>query len=478
MDRWDDIVAGMDALAHQTVPPLETILVVDHNERLLARARDELSDVLVLDNPRTGGASGARNTGIARAKGSIIAFVDDDATPEPDWIEQLLAAYDDPSVMAVGGVATPVWPSRRPDHLPPELDWIVGCTYQGQPTVRTDVRNLWGCNMSVRREAFDLVGTFDEEIGRIGLIPIGGEETELCIRIGQQMPGARVVFEPRAVVHHQVTAARTTWSYLRTRSHAEGVSKAAIGALVGTEDAISVETDYVKRVLTRGFLRELGRGFRGHISGFRGAAGIVICLWLTGFGYLRGRMGHRARVAKVAGATGASAAPVDREGPDARAVLPAGDRRGGAARPEPVRRAGLAGARRARRLPRRRPAAGRRRRRDRARAAERRRQGARAVPDRRPAAGVADPGPLRLPGAVPAGRLGAPGRRARAQLDHQLLPAAVRGPAAAAGLLAARLQPRLPDEAADVRGRPVLRARGCGSASPAPRTGTAPAAAR
>ncbi len=299
MDRWDDIVAGMDALARQSVPPLETILVVDHNDTLLDRARDEFPDVRVLDNPRTGGASGARNTGIAQAKGSIIAFVDDDACPEPDWIEALLAAYDDPAVMAVGGVATPVWPSRRPDHLPPELDWIVGCTYQGQPTERTDVRNLWGCNMSVRREALDRVGTFDEEIGRIGLIPIGGEETELCIRIAQQMAGARVVFEPRAVVRHRVTPARTTWSYLRTRSHAEGVSKAAIGALVG-DDAISVESDYVRRVLTRGFVRELGRGFGGRLSGFRGAAGIVTCLWLTGFGYLRARMGHRARVAKVA----------------------------------------------------------------------------------------------------------------------------------------------------------------------------------
>ena len=40
VDRWDDIVAGLDALAHQTVPPLETILVVDHNDVLLARARD------------------------------------------------------------------------------------------------------------------------------------------------------------------------------------------------------------------------------------------------------------------------------------------------------------------------------------------------------------------------------------------------------------------------------------------------------
>jgi GT2 family glycosyltransferase len=300
LDRWDDIVAGLDALAHQTVPPVETILVVDHNPELLARARAAFPAVRVVDNPRTGGASGARNAGIALAKGAVIAFVDDDARPEPDWVEQLLAAYVDDSVVAVGGVAVPVWPVRRPAHLPPELDWVVGCTYLGQPTVRTDVRNLWGCNMSVRREALDRVGGFDEEIGRIGLIPIGCEETEWCIRVAQQVPGARVVFEPQARVHHRVTPARTTWSYLRTRSNAEGVSKAAIGALVGPHDATSVETDYVRRVLTRGFLRELGRGLRGRRGGFSGAAGIAVCLWLTTLGYLRGRMGHRSRVAKVA----------------------------------------------------------------------------------------------------------------------------------------------------------------------------------
>jgi glycosyltransferase involved in cell wall biosynthesis len=300
MDRWDDIVAGLDALAHQTVPPLETILVVDHNDELLARARDEFPAVRVLDNARTGGASGARNTGIAQAKGSIIAFVDDDARPEPDWLERLLAAYDDEHVVAVGGVAVPVWPASRPDHLPPELDWVVGCTYRGQPTVRADVRNLWGCNMSARREAFDLVGSFDEEIGRIGLIPIGCEETEWCIRVGQRVPGSRVVFEPRAVVRHRVTPERTTWSYLRSRSTAEGISKAAIGALVGSAAATSVESDYVRRVLTRGVLRELGRGLRLDPAGVRGAAGIVVCLWLTGLGYLRTRLGDRSRVARVA----------------------------------------------------------------------------------------------------------------------------------------------------------------------------------
>jgi len=290
MDRWDDIVAGMDALAHQTVPPLETILVVDHNDELLARARDAFPDVRVLDNRRTGGASGARNTGIEQARGSVIAFVDDDARPEPDWVEQLLTAYDDQSVVAVGGVAVPVWPDRRPDHLPPELDWLVGCTYRGQPTVRTDVRNLWGCNMSVRAEVFAQIGAFDEEVGRVGLIPLGNEETELCIRIGQRIPGARVVFEPSAVVHHRVTEARCRWSYLVARSHAEGVSKAAMSRVVGQGDATSDERRYATRVLPAGVARELLR------LNVRGAAGIVTCLAVTTWWYVRGRLGHVSRI--------------------------------------------------------------------------------------------------------------------------------------------------------------------------------------
>ena len=234
------------------------------------------------------------------ATGEIVAFLDDDARPEPDWLERLLAAYDDTSVMAVGGVARPVWPDRRPDHMPPELDWLVGCTYLGQPTERADVRNLWGCNMSVRRFRLREIGGFDEDAGRVGLIPLGAEETEFCIRIAQRRPGSRVVFEPSAVVHHRVTAARTDFSYLRSRSQAEGVSKAAMARLVGARDATSEETPLRRRVLTAGLRRELGRAVRGDRAGWRGVAGILTCVTTTGFWYARGRLGHRAKVSSVA----------------------------------------------------------------------------------------------------------------------------------------------------------------------------------
>jgi len=290
MDRWGDIVDGVAALRSQTSPPVETILVVDGNSTLERRAAEAFPDVNVIANRHKSGVSGARNTGVAHAKGEVIAFLDDDARPDVRWIEELLKPYEDPSVVAVGGLALPVWPVDRPSHLVPELDWLVGCTYQGHPTGRSEVRNLFGCNMSVRRDAVELVGGFDENIGRLGHIPLGGDDTEFFIRLRQYSPGSKVVFEPRAVVHHRVTPERTTWAYLRSRSRAEGMSKAAIATMVGAADATSVESDYVTRVLTAGLRRELGRALRGNRAGWRGAGGIVACLSLTGWGYLSGRV--------------------------------------------------------------------------------------------------------------------------------------------------------------------------------------------
>jgi hypothetical protein len=150
--------------------------------------------------------------------------------------------------------------------------------------------------MSVRRFVFDEIGGFNEDSGRVGLIPLGAEETEFCIRIVQRKPGSRVVFEPVAVVHHRVTPARTRFSYLRSRSHAEGVSKAAMARLVGARDATSEESRYVTKVLSAGLRRELGKGLRGDSAGWKGAAGILICLGTTGFWYARGRLGHRSKV--------------------------------------------------------------------------------------------------------------------------------------------------------------------------------------
>lgn len=291
-DRWADIVAAVAGCHAQTHPPDELLLIADHNSALAARARAEFVGVAVLDNRLTRGLSGARNTAIAAARGDVVVFLDDDATPESDWLATLLAPYADPQVLAVGGSAAPVWPDRRPAHLPHELDWVIGCTYGGQPEERAEVRNLMGCNMSFRREVFAEIGGFDETSGRVGSIPVGCEETELCIRLRQRRPDARIVFEPASRVRHRVTEARTRWAYLRSRSFAEGRSKAAISTLVGADDATSAERTYVRTVLPGAIRRELRRGRDGRV----GSAGILVALGATTAGFVSGRLGFGGRL--------------------------------------------------------------------------------------------------------------------------------------------------------------------------------------
>ena len=209
LERWDDLRDAVLSAASQTPAPSELLLVVDHNELLLERARRDLVPLVggleVVPNSRKQGLSGARNTAVEHVRSDVVVFLDDDASATPGWLGLLLGHYDDPEVLAVGGSAAPRWPdgTSRPVTLPAsgaegrgELDWVVGCTYEGQPTAARPVRNLMGCNMSFRRRVFAEVGGFDENLGRIGKTPLGCEETELCIRAHQRFPGATIVFEP------------------------------------------------------------------------------------------------------------------------------------------------------------------------------------------------------------------------------------------------------------------------------------------
>ncbi|MCF7551991.1 MULTISPECIES: glycosyltransferase family 2 protein [Pseudonocardia] len=302
--RWADIVAAVNSVAAQDVRPVETIVVVDHNPALLERCRAELTGVTVLPNAHKQGLSGARNTAIEAATGEVVVFLDDDASAREGWLRALLAPYADKDVIGVGGIAHPRWPvsrtavhdSGRPSTLPGgtnrdatgELDWIVGCTYTGQPTEQAEIRNLMGCNMSLRAEVFERVGGFAEDIGRIGKNPLGCEETELCIRARQAYTAdgrdVKILFEPAAAVDHRVSDDRVDWSYLRRRSWAEGLSKAAVSKLVGQGDALSTESKYVATVLPKALFREVRHKRPAS------AAAIVTTLGFTAAGYLRGKL--------------------------------------------------------------------------------------------------------------------------------------------------------------------------------------------
>jgi hypothetical protein len=119
------------------------------------------------------------------------------------------------------------------------------------------VRNPIGANMSFRRRAILEAGGFDTTTGRGRGRPMGGEETELSIRIARQTPGARVVYEPRARVDHHVPAGRARARYFLERCYAEGLSKARVARLAGRDRGLASERRYLTRTLPGAAARDL-----------------------------------------------------------------------------------------------------------------------------------------------------------------------------------------------------------------------------
>jgi glycosyltransferase involved in cell wall biosynthesis len=288
-ERWDQLAAAISSVGRQSRPAWETIVAIDHCPPLARRVAAAFPEVTVVASTGRPGLSGARNTGLTRATGAVVAFLDDDALAAPDWLERLAGGYASPEVVGVGGAVLPAWEAGRPPWFPSEFDWVVGCSYTGLPRGREPVRNLIGANMSFRREVFDLVGGFSEGLGRLGTRPLGCEETELAIRIGQRRPGARLLYDPSAVVHHRVPSSRARWRYFRARCYAEGRSKAVVTRLVGSGDGLAAERHYVRRVLPRAVRAGLAPWRPGR-AGLRTAATVLLGLGFTAGGYLHGRV--------------------------------------------------------------------------------------------------------------------------------------------------------------------------------------------
>jgi glucosyl-dolichyl phosphate glucuronosyltransferase len=267
--RWNEMIAAVASAQRQTLPPKDIVVVIDYNPSLLQRARDYLSDVTVVENQGDKGLSGARNTGWTTARGEIVAFLDDDAIAEPDWLENLAVCYISSEVAGVGGKIVPYWQTRCPRWFPDEFNWVVGCTYRGLPMRIARIRNLIGANMSIRKAVLAATGGFRESFGCdrgsdsvSGTLKwfqnsAGDEETEFCIRASQQIPDSEWLYAPQAIVQHQVSAQRTRWSYFLSRCYDEGLGKANLVKLHNASAGLASERTYTAKVLPTGVIRGL-----------------------------------------------------------------------------------------------------------------------------------------------------------------------------------------------------------------------------
>lgn len=298
-ERWDELVAAVASVQHQSLPAQEIVVVIDHNPGLLERARLHLPQLAVVENNGPRGLSGARNSGVAAAQGAFVAFLDDDAVAAPDWLERLRNRCDDPRVLGVGGSSKPFWLSARPVWFPEEFYWVIGCTYRGLPRTTTAVRNPFGGCSCIRREIFETAGGYRSEVGRVGERLISCDETEFSIRVSRHHRESIFLYDPAAVIHHNVPPYRASWHYFRSRCYFEGRSKAVVTRFVGIGDGLASERSYTLRTLPRGVLRGVADTFtRGDISGLARAGVIIAGLAITITGYIGERLGQLRRDTK------------------------------------------------------------------------------------------------------------------------------------------------------------------------------------
>jgi glycosyltransferase involved in cell wall biosynthesis len=209
-NRPRELDACLAALARQSIAGFE-VLVVDNGSVPPVADICERWGGRYLSQPKTGLCI-ARNAGAHRATGEIIVYLDDDASPAPDWLETLLEGFSDPSIACVTGrirymkalgdsramsaEEAPGAHTGRPPRIydRKDRDWYVLACLGGVGD---------GSNMAFRRREFLASPGFDERLGRGRLID-GGDEHVLFMSL--LALGHRIAHVPAAVVRHPYPA--------------------------------------------------------------------------------------------------------------------------------------------------------------------------------------------------------------------------------------------------------------------------------
>ena len=172
------------------------------------------------------GLSYARNRGIREAQGDLLAYVDDDATVNKEY----LRTYADffaatPDAVAAGGPILPHYETKEPSwmsHYTRQL--ITGKLYLGdKPRPFSHGAYPGGGNSCYRKSVFDTIGLFNVELGRKGNSLIGAEEKDLYDKMTSH--GMKFYYLPTAILYHIIPATKLTQDYFDRLTHGIGTSE-------------------------------------------------------------------------------------------------------------------------------------------------------------------------------------------------------------------------------------------------------------
>jgi glycosyltransferase involved in cell wall biosynthesis len=225
-DRPDDVRRCLETLMRLPDDGQE-ILVVDNCPSTDATKRivQEFSRVRYVVEPRPG-LNNARNRALVEARHDVIAFADDDASPDPGWLRALLRNYDHPLTLCVNGLTMPLELETEAQALFERyISFMRGFEYKVFDEAFRNPLSVGRCgvgaNMSVRRSLLTTVGPFDEALD-VGTPTRSGGDNEMFARI--LAAGYRIVYDPAALSWHRH---RTSMAGLQRQLQGYGIGNFA-----------------------------------------------------------------------------------------------------------------------------------------------------------------------------------------------------------------------------------------------------------
>lgn len=203
-----DTMEGLKRLAY---PNFEVIVIDDGSKDATATIAAEYDFVRLTSTPNRG-LSAARNLGWQQARGEIVAYIDDDAYPDPHWLHFLAYRFMNGDWVGVGG------PNIAPHGDGPIADCVANAPGGPVQVLLTDTlaEHVPGCNMSFRRDALAAIDGFDHRYRA------AGDDVDLCWRL--QARGGRIGFHAGAMDwHHRRNSLSMYWKQQQGYGKAEAL---------------------------------------------------------------------------------------------------------------------------------------------------------------------------------------------------------------------------------------------------------------
>ncbi len=228
----------LKSLARQTLPAWQYAIMVVNNastdttrDVVLAFQASTEVGVQYLEEPRLGIAI-ARNRGWQAAATEFVAYIDDDARAEPDWLETHLTTFRSVTLQpaCITGKVNLDWVGGRPAWFPDRYESLIArYDFGDEPKWHSPKGYLVTCNAAFPTEILRGQGGFREGLGHRGRGWHGGEDNEIFTRLMSR--GLPIYYQPKALVTHLTPPERQTPNYLLKRMFASGLAQGALDVL-------------------------------------------------------------------------------------------------------------------------------------------------------------------------------------------------------------------------------------------------------